>query len=379
MNDYDLCLSVEQLINSKREDDYWDFKQSHHTNKADLVHDIICMANNRADRDSYIIFGIEDSTFEICGVEGDLNRRNQQNLIDILKGLKFSSGIRPRIELRKMNYYDHEIDILVIKNSNDTPYFLNEDYKEKGRCIRANYIYTRVCDTNTDIDKSADINMIEYLWKKRFLLTRTPFEQLLGKLKNKQQWRRHEDIFYHIFNPEFTIEMTDEERDRVPEFYSYAMMNESTMYRMMHLKYYSTTMLSLQSVVLDGGRYSTPVPTWEFLHFHDKIHPDHAFKYFIEDDPDYKLNEFLFDDSDEEEAISRRSLFSVVLLFRDIKEKDGFISYVYNNQKTFEQKLKEVENDFKWLETESKKRDAQVALRLRVGTILNQMLTEYRV
>ena len=29
-------------------------------------------------------------------------------------------------------------------------------------------LYTRIGDTNTDIDKSADINHIEYLWKKRF-------------------------------------------------------------------------------------------------------------------------------------------------------------------------------------------------------------------
>lgn len=39
------------LISSRREDDYWDFKEKHHINRADLLHDIICMANNRVDRD----------------------------------------------------------------------------------------------------------------------------------------------------------------------------------------------------------------------------------------------------------------------------------------------------------------------------------------
>ncbi|MBS4023170.1 MAG: ATP-binding protein [Dethiobacter sp.] len=83
MNDHELQTEIEMLIYSRREDDYWDFKEKHHTNKADLIHDIICMANNRADRDAYIIFGVTDMTYEIVGVKEDQNRRNQQNIIDI--------------------------------------------------------------------------------------------------------------------------------------------------------------------------------------------------------------------------------------------------------------------------------------------------------
>jgi predicted HTH transcriptional regulator len=83
LNDHELQTEIEMLIYSRREDDYWDFKEKHHTNKADLIHDIICMANNRADRDAYIIFGVTDMTYEIVGVKEDQNRRNQQNIIDI--------------------------------------------------------------------------------------------------------------------------------------------------------------------------------------------------------------------------------------------------------------------------------------------------------
>ena len=64
-----LLQEVLSLIQSKREDEWWDFKQQHHKDKAELLHDIICMANNRAKRDSYIIFGVEDETFKIVGVE----------------------------------------------------------------------------------------------------------------------------------------------------------------------------------------------------------------------------------------------------------------------------------------------------------------------
>lgn len=112
----DLEEEIEALILSEREDDYWDFKQQHHTNKADLLHDIICMANNRVDRDACIIFGIADKTFEVIGVENDENRRNQQMFIDFLKSQKFVSGIRPRVEMRTLQLAGHEVDVLIVKN-----------------------------------------------------------------------------------------------------------------------------------------------------------------------------------------------------------------------------------------------------------------------
>ena len=37
---------VTDLISRKHEGDYWDFKETHHENKADLLHDIICLSNN---------------------------------------------------------------------------------------------------------------------------------------------------------------------------------------------------------------------------------------------------------------------------------------------------------------------------------------------
>jgi hypothetical protein len=42
--------------------------------------------------------------------------------------------------------------------------------------VRANHIYARVMDTNTPIDKSADINNVEYLWRKRVHIDETPKE-----------------------------------------------------------------------------------------------------------------------------------------------------------------------------------------------------------
>ena len=96
----ELSADIEKLIQSHREDEWWDFKREHYHDKADLVHDITCMANSRANRDSYIIFGIEDLTFSILGVENDTNRRNQQNIIDILRSVRYAGSVRPRVELK---------------------------------------------------------------------------------------------------------------------------------------------------------------------------------------------------------------------------------------------------------------------------------------
>ena len=73
---------IEELIHTKREDDWWDFKQCHYEDRASLLHDIICLANNRVNRDAYLILGVEDNTFNIIGVENDPKRKNQQNIVD---------------------------------------------------------------------------------------------------------------------------------------------------------------------------------------------------------------------------------------------------------------------------------------------------------
>ena len=380
MKDLDLKHAIEGLIRTKREDDYWDFKEKHHINKADLLHDIICMANNRVDRDAYIIFGIADDTYEIVGVETDANRRNQQQIIDQLKSKKFASGIRPRIEMRTFRLERHEVDVLIVKNSTDTPYFLVEDFRDAGRNVRANHIYTRVGDTNTDIDKSADINNIEYLWKKRFLLTRSPFEQAIKKLEKKSEWRREGDTYFNIFSPEFTIAIEDQDERRTPEFYSYAMMNEATTYQFLYINYFGTKLYSCQMVLLDGGRYVTPVPEWGFLRFGpDKVQPDYAMKYYTKDDSSYKLNEFFYDENDGEEKEARRRLFEVVLLFEDAVEKEEFLKYIHENKEEFFEKLKLYDGDYSWVASSNKREDSQIVTRLKTGKALNRMLDEYRL
>ena len=110
---------IGDLIESRHEGSYWDFKQEYHQNKANLLHDIICLANNLDDRDAYIIFGVADNG-EILGVENDENRKNQENFITFLRDKSFSEGYRPSIEYTLIKWNNHEIDVLTIKKNSRT-------------------------------------------------------------------------------------------------------------------------------------------------------------------------------------------------------------------------------------------------------------------
>lgn len=372
-----LKSEIELLIYAKREDDYWDYKERHHGNTADLLHDIICMANNRADRDAYIIYGVTDRTGEVMGVENDNNRRNQQKIIDQLKEKKFAGGIRPRIELRTLGIKGHEVDILIVKNTTDTPYYLTEDYRDKNRIVRANHIYTRVCDTNTDINKSADINHVEYLWRKRFLLNKTPLEQIISRLKNKEEWIREEDTYYNTYNPEFTISI-EEDDDLSPKFYSYAMANESTYYQVLEIKYFGTKLYSQQIVLLDSGRYMTNTPNWGFLYFCEHGTADFSYNYFIKNDNTYKIHRFLLNESNHEAVYANQRFCEVVLIFENLTEKEQFTEFVHNNRGKFLEDMKAMDGEYSWVEINNKRLQNKIVTQLKTGKILNKMLHEWR-
>ena len=367
------------LINAKMEGEYWDFKEMHHENKACLLHDIICMANNRADRDAYIIFGVRDKDFKVVGIENDKNRRNQQQFLDFLKDKKFIGGVRPIIKLRTIKLCGKELDILIIENKYDTPYYLVEDFRDREKVVKAQYIYTRVGDSNTDINKGADINQVEYLWRKRFLLNRPPLEQIKKKLLNKLEWKREGDIYYNIFNPEYTIEIEENERLLSKlEFYSYAMENETTTYGNLSIKSYGTKLFSCQVVSLDSARYFTTVPEWEYISF-DKYKKEskYCFKFFIKDTINYILHDFFYDESNSEEEYANSNFCDIVLFFKNEDEKNSFIKNIYTKEEIFKKLVEENKERYKFIECYDKLKDENIK-RLSTGFTLNLMLNEFR-
>lgn len=207
---------VELFINKASEGSYWDFKQNWHSNNADLLKDIICMANNTTVdmQDGYIIFGIEDSTFNITGVSEDSNRKNQENIIGFLSSQAWSGEEIPNVDVKTVEIGGKEVDVLIIHSSDVTPYYLLKDYSktiDSGKnktIIRAGVIYSRVGDRNTSSAECATKQAAEFLWKKRFGLVGSDDFKVVNRLQNANNWYSTDeyDTFYNSEYSDIRIE-----------------------------------------------------------------------------------------------------------------------------------------------------------------------------
>ena len=209
----DLKTTVLRLIAKHKEGEWWDFKEKHHQNKAALVHDIICMQNRLSNHDAYIIYGVKDNTYEIIGVENDQQRKNQQAVIDLLRAVKFSGDYRPSISLDTFYVDNHEIDVLTVRHSNNVPVFLSEPYRDGDKTIHQGCIYTRVGDTNTPINSTADYHIVGSLWEKRFGLFGDVREKLNSVLDDYKNWIvdwGNKKYAYNKKHPEFQISLVEE-------------------------------------------------------------------------------------------------------------------------------------------------------------------------
>lgn len=379
MNANEFKKEIQDLISSRQEGSYWDFKQEHHKNTADLLHDIICMSNNPVcHQDSYIIYGVTDKTGEIIGIENDPSRRNQEHIISQLKSKSFAAGIRPIVRLITLHIENHEIDVLVIKNTMDTPYYITSDFRDKDRVVKANHIYTRVGDVNTDIDKSADKHLVEALWKKHFGLNLNPFERLQYLLNDKNDWETSEEQHYNKTCPEFTLCIEDDENDihSYPEFYAYNMTNSSVHYGMLYAKYYNTTLYSRQTVTLDGGRYITVVPNWDFIHYDEYHQKFDGFKYFIKNDISYLLNQYLLEENSEAEY-AYRQFNEVVLTFNSKNEEKMFVEYIERNLELLEREIELDKHEYAYVEPQNPNAHKKIVRELKLGKALKSIYEQW--
>lgn len=150
------------LIKSKEEKSWYDFKQEWHSKgkDGDLLHDILCLANNVENKDAFLIIGVADN----CEVLGVTEWRKSNEVYDFLRAKKFAGGHFPDVELHKVYYKYQKLDVLKITHSCHVPYYLEEKYKDVGT-----QIYTRIGDTNTPKNETASYNDVETLWKVHFM------------------------------------------------------------------------------------------------------------------------------------------------------------------------------------------------------------------
>lgn len=250
---------IKSLVDSKKEGDHWDFKQVWHKDNEKLLHDILCFANTVHDKTCYIIIGVAD-TGEIIGVSEE-NRMRQADLLDLLANTVFAGDNTPEVGVDTIRLERIELDVITVFNSYNLPYYLKSKSK-KYTYIKDGYIYTRIGDKNTPINQNATIHQIEMLWKKRLGLTQSPLAQIVKRLENKLEWVQTEETQYNMYKPEYKLveEYDDDEYDRRKgEFYVYSQTNSKFSYKNLKIMCNETILDSFQLVVLDSGRYKTPV------------------------------------------------------------------------------------------------------------------------
>ncbi len=258
----DLKDRVVQCINSRHEGDSWDFKRQWHDKekeKTKLLHDIICMSNLVQDEDGLIIIGVdEENGYSIQDVKNDPNRKNSHELVEFLRDKPFDGGIRPITQVESLGIDGKIIDIIVVKNSSNVPFYLTKRFEK----VESYHIYSRVGDTNTPIDSSADRDKVERLWKKRFGIDKTPKERFLIYLRDYDGWMSvdgQESYFYESF-PEFRIEAVIDKNRNGFEYYCLSQINSRPSWYYIRLYYQGNIVEETSGICLDGGRFFSAVP-----------------------------------------------------------------------------------------------------------------------
>lgn len=332
MDTVNLKTTIEDLIKSKREGDYWDFKAEPHTNNAALLHDIISLSNSLHKGERFLILGVSDSKkkTEIIGLNlTQNNRKKQSNFIDFLRNVKFAGSIRPEIELYTLKINEKEIDVLVIFDNPYKPYYLIEDFKCQGKVVKANYIYTRVNDTNTPIDKSADINVIEKMWRQRFGLDLSPMDKLKLLLLEPQKWEKdlqNKKYAYHNFNPEFHIEFLEPEKFGRPEAFCLFYPNDAAYSGIAKFQYHTTTLFELKYMFCDEMRIILPVPSFGNIKIGEKCY---IYFYYNLSTLSGRFLHFLTDGSFNFNSRGKGAPF---ICYKNEKQKCYFENYIAKNR-----------------------------------------------
>ena len=320
---------IQELIASKREGEYWDFKAKPHDNKADLLHDLLCLANSLHKGNRYLIFGVEDPAkgAAVVGLQPTTaGRKSQANYIDFVRNQKFAGGIRPEIELVQLTLDDKELDVLVIMDNPYKPYFVTEDYADQGRIVKAQHVYTRVGDTNTPLNKSADLLQVEKMWRQRLGLDLLPVERMKQLLGQPEEWFKdlgNKRYAYHKLYPDYRIKFSAPKPFWEP--YSYFFSNKNSFLGTVAFKLNSTTLFELEYVYLDEMRLMLPAPDTKHVQLPNR---EIWYYYYLENGAAGRFLLFL---TDGRYPLESRGSTAPFLLFKNSAEQQKFNNFLVAN------------------------------------------------
>ena len=293
-----LLETIRDLVERGTEGIHWDFKLQHHENRADLIHDVLSLANADHEGDRFLIFGIEDRTLEVHSVDNTPNRRSQADIAGLFRdnSIKFFQSRIPVFYLRELHYEGKLLDVLVIEDMPHKPYCLVDNYSHDRRVVRAHHIYTRTSDTNTPLNDSAPPHEIERMWRERFGLNMPPLKRAQRYLDDPEGWLPMDEevlggdgFYYYGPFPEFTLRVENTDNPTIARNEEWTRGEISTDQNAawhFTLYYHQTLLHRTRYVSFDHRMKSMVAPTWE---------PKGAgrFYFYREDSVDYAVQRFL--------------------------------------------------------------------------------------
>lgn len=227
----------------------------------------------------------------------------------------------------------------------------------------------------------ADINQIEYLWKKHFLLTESPIKRIFELLKDKQNWEEryinNQTIYYYTFNPEYTMNIEDDNDRMHPEFYSMVMTNNNQSYSNLYIKYFGTVIYECQLTYLDGGRLLIPTPEWSFIRELKRENYQGGYKYFVKNSNKSKLLNFFYDNQNSEEKFAKSNFDEIILYFDSDTQKNNFELYIKENRDIINNEVDEEIQSMNHIICSTELETIYMKTHIAFGKILNKHFKKY--
>lgn len=343
---------IMELLHLGVEGEYWDFKEKPYffegqsdkdknKKKGDLLHDIICMANNLSNRDAFIIMGIQDKPVKITGAKQFSNKWTQESYQDFLQNLTWAGDMIPIVEFRTI--HNGELDVLIIKKSNRVPFYITK----KCNKVRENQIYVRKGSKNTAIDSQAEIGDIEKLFEFRFGLTPYPKERVINYISNHGHWIEMKEDYetrswYYEKFPEYTIELSrdpDNETLASPD-YAYVQMNCKSSWQILRVKYHQTTLMEYTAHYVDETRGVVVAPRFSSI----KIREDETlvstkqYCYYFQECTEIKLM-FLLQDLLRQGTLVLENHLALIPIYKNDEEKSKVENIINKNKEDFNFKM----------------------------------------
>lgn len=336
----DLSRIIEILIATGKEGDYWEFKREPQAKPGDLIKDIICLANTtRHTGDRYIIYGVDDAG-SVVGLQSGTHR-SQADIVNTLSNAGFAGGVYPEIYLHQIELQGQQLEVLVIEDHPEKPYYLQEEYNKRGVRLHPGTVYARIRDSNTPSNQVASSYDIEGMWRQRFGLDQTPFQRAQNYLLDRDGWTKtSEDVWYYSQFPEFTIFPTEEEARPVEagENWVRAATNPSAFVRLFKICFHQTILARIDCIYYDEMRAITPAPRTT----HVDVAKDLWFFSLSADTLEFLFLQFLTgigrDQLLQHGLSGGRGRNVPVILFRSDKERQEFNEELERNPVTVEER-----------------------------------------